>query len=189
MNVNQPTVTDRHYEIIAGTVLGGSSLIKAARGKHCYLSMRDRNAVWLEYKAAELKSLASDAPFTVEKTLRWHSLCYPAFDVVRGMFYEGKRRRLRIEPLDRLHDVGLAIWYGDCGSYRNGKVTLRTHLWGREGTKVIAEYFDRLGWPGKTRQERGYWRFVMTGESARRYLSRVVPQLPGFLTAAPERST
>ena len=181
MNIREPNVTDRHSDIIAGTVLGGSSLTKPARGKNCYLSMRGKDNLWLEYKALELKDLASDAPFTVEKTLRWHSLCYPIFNKFRNMFYQEGNRVLQPEPLDRLHDVGLAIWYGDCGSYHNGKVTLRTHIWGRQGTLLVASYFDAIGCPGEIGQEKKCWRFYMEGDSAKRYLEQVLPQLPSFM--------
>lgn len=182
MNISQPDITGRHYDIIAGTILGGSSVMKPARGKNSYLAMRSKHNLWLEYKAQELGDLASDTPFTIEKTLRWHSLCYPIFNRFREMFYQNGKRNLTLEPLDALHDVGLAIWYGDCGSYRKGKVTLRTHLWGKRGTQVIAEYFARLDWPGTITQEKKCYRFVIEGDSAKKYLERVLPQLPSFMS-------
>ena len=183
MHIKEPEITARYHDIIAGTVLGGSSITKPARGKNSYLSMRSKNNLWLEYKAQELSVWASTEPFTIEKTLRWHSLCYPVFNRFRDVFYRDGQRCLEWDTLEhlRLHDVGLAIWYGDCGSYRNGKIVLKTHIWGQKGTGVIAEYFSAIGCAGVVRQEKKCWRFVMEDRNAQRFLELVLPHLPPFM--------
>ena len=75
-----PTFLRLHWQTIAGAILGGSSLVKPKHGKHHYLSMRGKDAEWLEFKTNILTNFASQEPFTKEKTNRWHSLCFPVFD-------------------------------------------------------------------------------------------------------------
>ena len=183
-----PLITVRQREIIISTILGGSSIVKPAKGKNCYLSMRSKNNLWLEYKGRELQILASPAPFTIESTFRWHSLCYPLFAEFQEMFYRKGERRLDGKILDPLRDVGLAIWFGDCGHYLKGHVTLNTHIWGESGSKVIKKYFQCLGYKPEITKERGCFRVRLDKASSETYLRLIVPQLPAFIVQEIRRS-
>ncbi len=131
----------------------------------------------------ELKEFASPKPFTIEKTFRWHSLCYPVFNTFREMFYPNGKRILSPTLMEklRLHDLGFAFWYGDCGTLHNGSITLRTHIWGKKGTGLIADYFADCGYPGAITRVRDYYRFVMNKEVSVKFLALVTPHLPTFL--------
>ena len=52
---NGPTLNSYQKQILLGTILGGSSIIKPERGKNCYLAMRDYDQEWLSYKIELLK--------------------------------------------------------------------------------------------------------------------------------------
>lgn len=177
-----PKITTRQSQIISGTILGGSSIVKPTKGKNCYLSMRSKDGLWLDYKARELKSLASLEPITIEKTNRWHSLCYPIFTKFREEFYKGKERKLRLENLELLQDIGLAMWFGDCGKWRDNNVILNTNIWGEKGSKIIKKYIECCGWKCEIFEERGGCRVSMEEQSSRDFLEIIVPQLPGFFT-------
>lgn len=176
-----PVITQLQKEIIVSTILGGSSIIKPAKGRNCYLSMRSKNNLWLEYKARELHAFASPAPFTVEKTYRWHSLCYPLFINFYKMFYRQGKRHLESKVLDPLRDLGLAIWFGDCGRYLNGQVTLNTHIWGEQGSKTIRRYFQCIGYQPELIEKRGCFRVRLDETSSEAYLKLIVPHLPAFI--------
>ena len=174
----------RQREIIAGTVLGGSSIVKPSRGRNCYLSMRDRNPHWLEYKAASLKELASHAPYTLPKqggTYRWHSMCYPIFANFHEMFYNQGKRRLKQSVLDPLKDWGLAVWFVDCGKYLNDCIVLNTNVWGARGTKAVVGYFKNLGYTVGVKTERNGLRVCLDHESSIHFLGIITPPLPVFV--------
>lgn len=177
-----PKITSRQRNFIIGTILGGSSIVKPSKGKNCYLSMRSKDLVWLKFKAEELKSLASYEPITVEKTNRWHSICYPLFNEFNQMFYDGaSERKLDMEVLNLLQDVALAIWFGDCGKYENGQVILNTHIWGETGSQAIADYLACLECPAEVFRERNNYRVRLVEKSSVDFLKIIVPHLPKFL--------
>lgn len=170
-------LTLRENQIITGTILGGSSLIMPKNGKNCYLSMRDKNAAWLETKADALKSIASPAPFTIEKTNRWHSLCVPELNGFREKFYKDGKRHLRLEVLERLWDVSLAVWYQDCGLNINDRVIIKTHIWGEEGTELFKTYFELIDYQAEIVKERGKFRVRLDQDSSKHFLNMVLPIL------------
>lgn len=161
--------------------MGGSSIVQPKKGKHCYLSMRDKRVKWLEYKAFQLARYASPEPFTIERTNRWHSLCLPIFDGFRTQFYRDGKRYLNLDSLN-FWDVGLAVWFGDCGRFENGKVILNTHIWGEEGSSIIVKYFELCGWPAEVFKDRKYFRVRLERESSVHFMQTIAHQLPFPLT-------
>jgi hypothetical protein len=189
-HVLSPKLNNRQRNIIIGTILGGSSVVKPSKGRNCYLSMRSKNIDWLRWKATELRSLATQEPITVEKTNRWHSICYPIFNEFREMFYDGKDRVLTEDALDLLQDLAMGIWFGDCGRHENGLVILNTHIWKEKGSKLIVEYFDKLDWKAEVFTERKNYRVRLDEESSEDFLKICMPQMPHFFLnqATPFRS-
>lgn len=180
---DNPQVNDWQRQIIIGTILGGSSIVKPKGGRNCYLFMRSANRNWLNYKAKELFSLGSQRPFTQEgNTIRWHSNCYPIFTEYHNLFYINDKKSVKMEVLDILRDIGLAIWYGDAGKLEKDKVVLNTNKFGEEGNEIIANYFEQAQ-IGKTipTKERKYCRLVFTKEATHNFLVLVADRLPDFL--------
>ncbi|RDJ35550.1 MAG: hypothetical protein DWQ19_12090 [Crenarchaeota archaeon] len=175
-----PMVAKRQLQIIKGTILGGSSLVKPTKGRNCYLSMRGKNAKWIDYKASELSVYSSLAPFTLEKTNRWHSLCYPIFSEMREMFYDGKKRCLNPNALDDLQDIAFMIWYGDAGHYKNNSIILNTNIWGKKGTEVIGEYFNLLNYNCIIFKNRESYRIRLDEDSSLDLLKKISPHFPHF---------
>lgn len=184
-----PKLTDRQISIIKGTVLGGSSIVCPKGGKNCYLSMRSRNEKWLHFKAAELNSLCSHNPITIEKTNRWHSLCYPVFTNMREDFYSNEGRCLTFKKMDHLNlkDIAFAIWYGDAGSYKNNSIILNTHIWGEKGSKAIVKYFSLLNYKSEIIQERKNFRVKLCPDSTKNFATMISPLLPAFFHSPPNK--
>jgi hypothetical protein len=180
---DNPEISDWHRQIIIGTVLGGSSLVKPNKGRNCYLFMRSADKNWLNYKAGELLSLSSQRPFTQEgNTLRWHSNCYPIFTEYYNKFYGSGKKLVKMDILDALRDIGLAIWYGDCGKFKKGKVVLNTNKFGEDGTQIISNYFREAG-IGETSltKERKYIRLSFSEEATDKFLLVLASRLPDFM--------
>jgi hypothetical protein len=173
-----PKITQAQKFLIIGTILGGSSIIKPQKGKNCYMSMRDKDLSWLKFKAEQLKDLTSQSPLTIEKTNRWHSVCYPIFNEYHEMFYKGKNRVLKIEQLNLLHDSSIAIWFGDAGKCKGDQVVINTNIWGKKGTDIIVEYFKSLDWKSEGFLERKNCRVRLDVESSKEFLKLVGPYLP-----------
>lgn len=184
MKTLNPHINLRQKEIIVGTILGGSSIVRPSKGKNCYLSMRSNDAKWLEYKADVLKPFASEAPYTLPKTgntYRWHSMCFPIFNEYRKSFYSNNKRTLNIELLYPLRDWGLATWFVDCGRFVRKQIVMNTNIWGQEGSKIIIAYFQELGYDVCMKLDRGGIRIVLDEKSSKHFLKIIVAQLPVFV--------
>jgi hypothetical protein len=171
----------RELQIVKGTILGGSSIVKPTGGKNCYLSMRCKNEKWLTYKASELAALSSYKPITIEKTNRWHSLCYPLFNDMRDFYYNAEgERQVTVDSLDALglNSIAFMIWFGDVGQYRNNQVVLNTHIWGENGTNAIVSYFKLLGFDSQLVLERKNFRLQLDEKSSTQFMKMVTPLLP-----------
>lgn len=182
MHIINPKHTERELQIIKGTILGGSSLIKPKHGKSCYLSMREKNGKWLEYKASELRQFASNRPFTLEATYRWHSLCYPIFSDLKNLFYKNSKRYLTVETLDqlRLSDIAFMIWFGDTGRIEKNQVVFNTNIWDESGSQAIMEYFRLLGYDSNLAKTRGSYRVILERAASESILSMIGPHQPAF---------
>ncbi len=180
---SSPEVTDWQRQIIIGTILGGSSLVKPKRGRNCYLFMRSSDKAWLNYKATELGALASQRPFTNESnTLRWHSNCYPIFTEYYQIFYGSGKKEVKMENLDYLRDIGLAIWYGDCGKLKWSKIILNTSRFGEEGNEIICNYLKEAGiGESEVVKERKCLRIVLSETATQKFLGVVAHRLPDFM--------
>lgn len=179
---SSPDITSWQKQIIIGTILGGSSLVKPSKGRNCYLFMRSKNRNWLLYKAEELKNLSSQRPFTEEgNTLRWHSNCYPIFNEFRDAFYVHGKKSVSMPILDQLRDIGLAIWFGDCGRIKGNCIWLNTHKFGRAGSQMVAKYFNEVGIGADVATERKNLRVSLTVDGTQRFLATVAHQLPDFV--------
>ena len=179
-HVLSPKISNRQRNIIIGTILGGSSVVKPSKGRNCYLSMRSKNIDWLRWKATELRALATQDPITVEKTNRWHSICYPIFNELREAFYTDKKRHLEDDALDLLQDSAMGVWFGDCGRYENERIVLNTHVWGEDGSKLVVEYFAKLDWKSEVFTERKNFRVRLDEKSSEDFLRITMPQMPHF---------
>ncbi len=177
-----PIITVRQKQIVKGTILGGSSIVKPSKGRNCYLSMRNKDGNWIDYKASELASFSSKAPFTLEKTNRWHSLCYPFFSEVRELFYDGKKRTLTSEALNDLRDIAFMIWYGDAGFYKKESAVFNTNIWGKKGTEIIGEYFDLLGYGFDIYKDRKSYRIKLDEEASVNLFKMISPHFPDFFS-------
>ena len=135
-------------QVLLGTVLGGSSLVKPPKGTNYYLSMRSQNEKWLYYKMAEMNDYYSD--FKLHKygrTFRCNSCCSPIITELHNQLYEKNKRKIKMPLLDVLTDTGIAVWFLDSGGKTGrGKrnAYINTTKFGKNGTDIIMQYFNEL---------------------------------------------
>lgn len=180
-----PTISDRQRQFIIGTILGGSSIVVPKKGKNCYLSMRGKDAYWLEYKSHELKELASPTPFLMEKKkdtyFRWHSLCYPIFNEFNELFYKEGKKTAPMQVLNELRDIGLAIWFLEGGRIHKSVVEFNTTTLGEEGTDTVVKYFIEVNLPCYKKVEGKGFRVILTPAATVRFLKVISDKVPDFL--------
>lgn len=174
-----PDLTSRQYQIIVGTILGGSSIVHPKKGKNCYLSMRNKDVDWLRHKANELSEFSSDKCITYEKTNRWHSICYPIFNKFETIFYKDGERNIDIEELSLLKDLAFAVWFKDCGKYDGYNLGLKavfnTNIWGKKNSEIIQEYFQIIGYNTSLKEERKKFRLVLDEDSTIKFNKLIKP--------------
>lgn len=179
-----PHITDWQRQIIIGTLLGGSSIVKPKNGKNCYLSMRGKYVYWIEYKALELKNLASPKSILFEKKtnyFRWHSLCYSCFTEFYKMFYEKNNKKIEMNTLNELRDIGLAIWFVDIGKIQNNTISFKTNQFGRKGTETIAQYLTEIDLKTTILERKNGFRVKIDETSSERFLKVIAHRVPEFM--------
>lgn len=175
-------LSDWQENIVAGTVLGGSSLVKVKGGKNFFLSMRSKNIEWLAYKTQELAAFYKDRVSHSGNTYRCNSRCDECFVKVYEKYYKEGKRYVCEDNLSPLMDIGLAIWFIDGGSMtgrgaRNAYFS--TTRFGSTGTEVVHHYFhDILGIPCKIHQHKQRLRVVLTVPGTEMLLKIILHRFP-----------
>jgi hypothetical protein len=179
-----PMITHNQQQILYGTILGGSSIIRPDRGKNCYLAMRDRDRNWLMYKTEELASFFKMDQYIIKKdknTYRCYSIAYPIFNEVYEIFYKDGVKILTREILEGLNDVAWMVWFVDAGRKSKRKAYLRTHKFGDEGTQIICDYFNSLNCDCSSHLCRGRHEIVFSNKGAFELLHTMVNRMPRFI--------
>jgi len=180
MHDKNPDFTKRQLQVIRGTILGGSSIVKPKAGTNCYLSIRSKNKTWFEFKIAELENFSRQHSIHSDVTYRWQSTCYPIFNEFREEFYQENARNLKIDSLNVLTDVAMGIWVTDSAKLLKNSLILKTNIWGKDGTEVINEYFGLIGYNSKVILEKGLYRVQLDEESSEKVKKLVSPHLAIF---------
>ncbi len=181
-----PELNNTQKQILYGTILGGSSIIKPERGKNCYLAMRDRDNEWLMYKTEELQEFFKMDASVIKKdknTYRCYSIAYPIFNELYETFYADGKKILTREALESLEltNVAWMVWFVDSGRKSKRKAYLRTHKFGEEGTAAIADYFNSLDCECSIHLCRGRYEIVFSNKGAFALLNTIVHRMPKFV--------
>lgn len=179
-----PKMTKNQEQILYGTILGGSSVIKPERGKNCYLAMRDRDFNWLMYKTEELTPFFKMDSGVVKKdknTYRCYSVAFPIFNTVYKTFYKAGQKVITRETLEILNDLAWMTWFVDAGRKSKRKAYLRTHKFGEDGTKIICDYFNSLDCDCSAHLCRGRYEIVFSNNGAHELLSTISHRMPKFI--------
>jgi hypothetical protein len=171
-------LSDRQRDIVIGTVLGGSSLVKVQKGINYYLSMRSSNLEWLQYKANELAGCFGERVFQYNKTYRYISCCSIVFTDLYHLLYKDNKRYITDDILSLLKDIGLAIWFleggGTTGRNKKNAYLNVTKL---SNYKVVTDYFNSLDMTCKLHGNRIVFSINGTGN----LMKVIAHQIPVFL--------
>jgi hypothetical protein len=172
-------------QVLIGTVLGGSSLVKPPKGKNYYLSMRSKNTQWLQYKMEEMYSYFPKPRLHLYgNTYRANSSCSKDLTTMRQILYKDNDRIVEMETLDTLMDIGIAVWFLDGGS-KTGRdrknAYINTTKFGEEGTKVILQYFNELGMFCNINRDGKRLKVLFTVEGTIALFKTIANRFPSFM--------
>ncbi len=185
MNDIKITLTGTQKQLILGTLLGTSSIIKPKAGKNAYLQLRQKKSGdvnWLRCKAEELSNMARPHPFVDDKdSWHWASVANPILNDYLELCYKNGNKTVTWEWLNPLRDRGHAAWFLDKGAYENKLVVLNTSCFGEKGNKIIQEYLNLCGYECEVNINRKVRKIIFTNESSERYLKLILPCFPKYL--------
>lgn len=173
-------------QVLVGTVLGGSSLVKPPKGINYYLSMRSQNNRWLEYKMAEMHDFFKEPAKLHQygKTYRCNSCCSERITNLRQDLYEKGKRKIRMEVLDTLTDTGIAVWFLDSGG-KTGRskknAYINTTKFGEEGSKIVMQYFCEIGMPCNINHDGNRLKILFSVEGSLCLLKTIAHRFPTFM--------
>ena len=173
------------HQVLIGTILGGSSLIKPPRGKNYYLSMRNKNETWLRYKMAEMPTYFKNPTLNFYSgTYRCNSSCNESLTNLRDYLYEGNKRTIKMDVLDSLKDIALAIWFLDGGS-KTGRdrknAYINTTKFGEAGTKIVLQYFNEIGMSCNINRDTNRFKILFTVDGTTTFLKTIAHRFPVFM--------
>lgn len=175
-----PELTLNQKQILYGTILGGSSLIRPLKGKNCYLAMRDRDYNWLRYKIEELKNFFKMDSKVIKQdknTYRSYSIAYPVFNEIHDDFATGINENV----LDLLNDVAWMVWFIDAGNLNKNKAYLRTTKFKEAGTQLIQKYFCSLDCDCAIRCQDNSYSLVFTENGTQELFKIISHRMPRFI--------
>jgi recombination protein RecA len=182
VSVEDYVLTDDQLQLVLGGGLGdGSIRMTGAHAANFRVGHGLRQKAYLEWKRAILEPFAGPIRPT-GRGRGFDTLAMPALAELRRELYDADGcRTVAACALDRLDARGLAVWYGDDGSFAGsyarwgkGKAVLyNTSLAGEARVRVIAT-LERLG-VGRPRDDgRGFW---FDAEQTARLHALVAPYL------------
>ena len=173
-------------QIIVGTILGGSSLTRPTKAVNYQLSMRNNNVDWLKYKIYELQEFFTINKLTKDgQTYRCKSKCNKFFTDMYNLIYERSKRKVTMDLLSPLRDIGIAVWFLDSGGKtgRNKKnAYLNLTKFSKKEIGIIHEYFyDIVEMPCRIIKNGKGIRLVFTVDGTLKLLRIISPKFPYFM--------
>lgn len=175
---------DIQEQVIIGTVLGGSSLVKQARGRNYHLAMRSRDELWLKYKIKELEGFFTSGDLAKQnRTYRCNTSCSPELTQMYHRLYRDGKRYASEELLNNLRDIGLAIWFLEGGGWagRNCKnAYLNTTMLG-DSTELILTYFNNMEIKCSLNKTKNRQKVLFSVKGTEKLLRVIAPKFPPFI--------
>jgi len=144
-------LSNRQKQTIFGTLLGSSSVIHPNKSKNPHLLMRcnkSENVNWLRCKAEELKILSRPKSFIEDETgFRWNSFSNYIFVDFKNLFYKNGIKKIEMEVLDGLGDLGICTWFLDRGVNVKNIYGFKTIGYDKKSIENIIKYFNLINLP------------------------------------------
>ncbi len=145
--------TNREKQLILGTLLGNSSIIKPKKSKNPHFQMREsisKGGTWIRCKAYELKKFSRPKSFVADSdSFRWNSVSCSCWEDIYKFCYKDGKKFVSMNWLDQLQDYALACWFMDKGALSKNSASIRISRLDEESLDNIENYFKIIGIPGE----------------------------------------
>src|SRR5262245_10227182 len=182
VNVKDYVLTDHQWQVVLGGSLGDGSIRRVGtHAGHFRVGHGEAQKAYLQWKHAMLEPFCGPIKPT-GNGFGFDTLAMPAIADLCADYYGSDRSRLATDRvLDRLDARGLAVWYGDDGSFAGsyarwgkGKAVLYNKALSGESRARVLALFERLG-IGRLRDDgRGFW---FNSEQTARFHGLIAPYL------------
>jgi recombination protein RecA len=182
VNVKDYVLTDDQWQVVLGGSLGDGSIRRiGTHAAHFRVGHGEAQKDYLEWKRAMLEPFCGPIKRT-GNGFGFDTLAIPAIADLCADYYGSDRSRLATDRvLDRLDARGIAVWYGDDGSFAGsyaqwgkGKAVLYNTALSSESRARVLARFERLG-IGRLRDDgRGFW---FNSEQTARFHGLIAPYL------------
>lgn len=160
MKYENVTFTFDQEQVILGSILGDGNLTLPRKGVNAWfrVSYKESDGAYLFWKFNNLKStgLFKEPRLVIKnkekkesKAFYLSSHCHPYFTELYSKFYYNGRKIITPNLLDKVCDLGLAVFYMDDGTsyYRTRglgrpRVRLSTHNYTKEENEIIRDWID-----------------------------------------------
>jgi len=147
-SLRQLTFTNKEKQVILGTLLGNSSIIKPKKSKNPHFQMREsisKKGLWIRCKAHELQRFSRPKSFVQDKdSYRWNSISCPCWNEYYELCYKDGEKNITETWLDQLQDYGIACWFMDKGELHKNMASIRVSRLTKESVDAIKNYFEIL---------------------------------------------
>src|SRR3989344_5251240 len=178
-------LTNLEKQIVLGTLLGTGSIICPAKSKCPHIQLREAKSnegKWLCCKAEYLKRFARSTPFSEDDdSYRWSSISDMCWKELYDLCYTRGHKKITMTWLDQLTDIGLTTWYIDKGYEKNKLAHLKTSRFGKQGTQLIAQFFNEVACECEVIKVHGLYNIRFTQEGSRAYYNIIDPCFPKYL--------
>lgn len=153
------TLTNREKQLVLGTLLGNSSIIKPKKSKTPHFQLREsisKEGKWIRCKAYELKRFSRPKSFVEDRdSYRWNSISNSCWEEFHNLCYNDGKKFISMEWLDKLQDYGIACWFIDKGEIQKNMAFIRISRLCEQSVKNIHSYFEIIGIGGEIKNYGG----------------------------------
>jgi len=181
----QLVLTNREKQVVLGSILGNSSIIKPAKSLNPHFQMREsisKGGNWIRCKAEELKRLSRKKSFIKDSnSYRWNSISAECFIEFYNLCYENNNKTIKPELLDKLQDYGITCWFMDKGFLNNKYCSIRISRLNQESIDNIKEYFNIIDMPCVIKKFGGSKIINFEEKSRDKFIRLISPCMPAYM--------
>jgi hypothetical protein len=182
--LRQLTFANKEKQVILGTLLGNSSIIKPRKSKNPHFQMREsvsKNGIWIRCKAHELQRFSRPKSFVQDKdSFRWNSISCSCWNEFYDLCYKDNTKNITELWLDQLQDYGVACWFMDKGEFKKNSASLRISRLSESSVQAIKNYFQILGIDGEIKKFGGSKIISFAGPNLAKFMKIFSHRLPVY---------
>lgn len=186
--LRQLVLSNREKQVVLGSLLGSSSIIKPAKSKNPHFQMREsisKGGNWIRCKAYELARFSRPKSFVADKdSFRWNSISDSCWNQFYDLCYKDGNKHITSQWLDQLQDFGIACWFLDKGCIKDKNCFIRISRMNQESIDNILNFFKIIDIPANVKNHGGSKILNFEKENKTKLLKLIVHRFPLYLKSS-----